>query len=103
MPIYQQQQKSRKKEEKILPLTRALAAQFHVLLHMALVHEALATELAGVLRLATVHDLLVSGELHPAVKHLTTQCAVGLQTMLPPLEVLHGHCRVEELVTRETE
>ena len=74
-----------------------------MLLHVALVHEALATELAGVPRLATVHGLLVSGKLHPAVKHLTTQCADGLQTMLPPLEVLHGHCRVEELVTWETE
>ena len=61
-----------------------------MLLHMALVHEALARELAGVPRLAKVQGLLVSGELHPAVKPLTTQCAVGLQTMLPPLEVLHG-------------
>ena len=70
---------------------------------MALVHETLATELADVPMLATVHGLLVLGELHPAVKHLATQCAVGLQTMLPPLEFLHGHCTVEELVTTETE
>ena len=53
--------------------------------------------------LATVHGLFVLGEVHPAVKHLATQCAVGLQTMLPPLEFLHGHCTVEELVTTETE
>ena len=42
-------------------------------LHLALVHEALAAELAGVPRLATVHSLLMSSELHLAVKHLATQ------------------------------
>ena len=86
---------------KYIPPTLPLAAQFHVLIHLALVHEPLAAELAGVLRLATVDGLLVSVELHPAVKYLTTQCTVGLQTILPPLEVVHRPCRVEELVTRD--
>ena len=49
-------------------------AQHHVPLHLALVHEALAAELAGVPRLATVHFLLMSSELHLAVEHLATQC-----------------------------
>ena len=57
---------------RFLPPTLPHAAQFHVLLYVALVHDALAKELAGVPGLATVHGLLVSGELHPAVKHLTT-------------------------------
>ena len=86
---------------KYLPPPLPLTAQFHMLIHVALVHEALAAELAGVPRLATVHGLLVSVELHPAVKHLTTQCTVGLQTILPPLEVVYRPCRVEELVTRD--
>ena len=58
------------------PSTFLCGAQQHVPLHLALVHEALAAELAGVPRLATVHGLLVFVELHPAVKHLTTQCSV---------------------------
>ena len=69
-----------------------------MLIDVALVHEALAAELAAMPRLATVHGLLVLVELHPAVKHLTTQCTVGLQTILPPLEVVH---RVKKLVTRD--
>ena len=86
---------------KYLSPTLPLAAQFHMLIHVALVHEALAVELAGVLRLAIVDGLLVSVELHPAAKHLTTQCTVGLQTILPPIEGVHRPCRVEELVTRD--
>ena len=86
---------------KYLPPPLPLTAQFHMLIHVALVHEALAAELAGVLRLATVYGLLVSVELHPAVKHLTTQCTVGFQTILLPLVVVHRPCRVEELVTRD--
>lgn len=73
---------------RFIPPTLPIAAQFRVLLHVAFVHEAVATDLAGVPRLATVHVLLVSDKLHPAVKHLITQCAIGLHTMLPPLEVL---------------
>ena len=86
---------------KYLPPPLPLTAQFHMLIHVALVHEALAAELAGVLRLATVYGLLVSVELHPVVKHLTTQCTVGFQTILLPLVVVHRPCRVEELVTRD--
>ena len=86
-----------------LPPTLPLAAQFNVLLHVALVHESVATELAGVPRLADVYGLLVSGELHAAVKQLTTQCTIELHTMPSPIEVLYGHFRDEELVTRETE
>ena len=41
--------------------------------YVALVHEALAIELPAAPRLGTVHGLLVSVELHAAVKHLTTQ------------------------------
>ena len=59
-----------------LPSTLPLAAQFYVLLCA----------------------LLVSVDLHSAVKHITTQCAVGLQSILPPLEVVHRSCRVEELL-----
>ena len=73
-----------------------------LVIHLALVHEALVTELPAAPRLGTVHSLLVSVELHAAVKHLTTQCTMGLQTMIPPLGFLPGHCIVEELVTRET-
>ena len=75
--------------DRFIPPTLPIAAQFCVLLHVAFVHEAVATDLTGVPRLATVHGLLVSDKLHPAVKHLITQCAIGLHTMLPPLEVLH--------------
>ena len=82
-----------------LPSTLPLAAQFYVLIHVALVHEALAAELAGVPRQATVHGLLVSVNLHSAVKHITTQSAVGLQSILPPLEVVHRPCRVGELLS----
>ena len=46
---------------------------------MALVHEALATDLPAASRLGTVHGLLVSVELHDAVIHLTTKCTIGLQ------------------------
>ena len=81
-----------------LPSTLPLAAQFYVLIHLALVHESLAAQLAGVPRQATVHGLLVSVDLPSAVKHITTQCAVGLQSILPPLEVVHRPCRVEELL-----
>ena len=56
-------------------------AQQHVPLHLALVHEALAAELAGVPRLATVHSLLMSSELHLAVKHLATQCTPPIYLM----------------------
>ena len=66
-------------------------------LYVAFVCEALATELAGVPKLATVHGFLVSRELPPVEKHFTAKCAVGLHTMLPPLEVLHGHCTVKSL------
>ena len=49
-----------------------------------------------------MHSLLVSVELLAAVKHLTTECTMRLQTMLPLIGFLPGHCIVEELVTRET-
>ena len=53
----------------------ALVHFFYVLIgiYVALVHEALAIELPAAPRLGTVHGLLVSVELHAAVKHLTTQ------------------------------
>ena len=50
-------------------------------LHVAFVCEALATELAGVPRLATVHSLLMSSELHLAVEHLATQCTPPIYLM----------------------
>ena len=53
-------------------------AQLQVLLHVALVHEALDIELLAAPRLGTVHGLLVSVELRDAVKHLNTQCTMGL-------------------------
>ena len=59
-----------------LPPTLPLAAQLHVLLHVVFVHDAVATELADVPRLATLYGLLVLAKFHPAVKHLTTQCNV---------------------------
>ena len=49
---------------------------------MALVHEALATDLPAASRLGTVHDLVVSVELHDAdihLSHLNTKCTIGLQ------------------------
>ena len=52
--------------------------QLQVLLHVALVHEALVIELLAGPRLGTVHGLIVSVELHAAVKHLNTQCTMGL-------------------------
>ena len=66
---------------KYLPPTLPLSAQLHVLIHVALVHEALAAELAGVPRLATVHSLLMSSELHLAVEHLATQCTPPIYLM----------------------
>ena len=60
--------------DRLNPSTFLCGAQQHVPLHLALVHEALAAELAGVPRLATVHSLLMSSELHLAVEHLATQC-----------------------------
>ena len=60
-------------------LTIPFDAQLQALLHVALVHEALATDLPAASRLGTVHDLLVSVELHDVVIHLTTKCTIGLQ------------------------
>ena len=66
---------------RLIPSTSLRCAQYHVPLHLALVHKAFAAELAGVPRLATVHSLLVSSELHLAVEHLATQCTPPIYLM----------------------
>ena len=46
--------------------------KLHLIIHLALVHKAFATELPAAPRVGTVHSPLVLVELHDAVKQLTT-------------------------------